>query len=157
MHLTEYETTLVVRPDVSGDNVEAMLDRVREVVRGQGGKLVAINHWGKRKLAYEIAKQTRGIYVHTHYLGPQHLVAELERNLRISDIVMRFLTVRLAEKVLPDERQEREYVRPQYDAADEVVHEEVFTAAADTHHGDEAHDEEDVGPDFDADDKEVKE
>jgi small subunit ribosomal protein S6 len=117
--LTEYETTVVVRPDISGDAVETTLDRIRETVSQRGGKLVAINHWGKKKLAYEINKHTRGIYVHTHYLGGSDMVAEIERNLRISDNVLRFLTVKLEENVAPDTRQARDYVKPEYDAADE--------------------------------------
>ena len=127
MYMTEYETTVVLRPDMGGDAVETVIDRMREVVRGQGGKLLSINHWGKKRLAYEIDKQTRGIYVNTHFLGPSGLVSELERNLRISDSVMRYLTVRMADKIRPDEREEREYVKPAYDV-EEPVHEEVFTA-----------------------------
>jgi len=49
--MTEYETTMVVRPDISGDVIESTLDRVREAVKKSGGKLVALNHWGKKKLA----------------------------------------------------------------------------------------------------------
>jgi small subunit ribosomal protein S6 len=124
MHLTEYETTVVMRPDLGGDAVEAALDRVREVVRTGGGKLLGIDHWGKRKLAYPMAKQARGIYVHTHYLGGSGLVAELERNLRISDSVLRYLTIRLASHVDPNEREEKAYVAPQYDADEVMMHDE---------------------------------
>jgi small subunit ribosomal protein S6 len=153
MQMTEYETTVVVRADISGDTVETMLDKVREVVRLQGGKMLAINHWGKRKLAYEIEKQTRGIYVNAHYLGANNLVAELERNLRISDIVLRYLTIRMAEKVSPQDRQEKEYVKPHYDSVE--THEEEFVAAPSHAHDED--DEAEEGGDFDSADKEVKE
>lgn len=116
MHMTEYETIAVIRPDIGGDAVETTLDRLREVVKAQGGKLLGIDHWGKKKLAYEIKKHTRGIYVHTHFLGGNKLVQELERNLRISDNVLRFMTIRMAEDVAADTREEKAYVRPQYDA-----------------------------------------
>lgn len=116
MMLTEYETTVILRPDISGDVVESTLDRVREAVNGRGGKLLAINHWGKKRLAYEIEKQPRGIYVHTQYLGPNDLVAELERTLRISDNVLRFMTIQVAKDVNPTEREVTEYVAPSYDA-----------------------------------------
>lgn len=116
MHMREYETTVVVRPDVSGDSIEATLDRVRDAVRKSGGKLLAINHWGKKKLSYPIAKHTRGIYVHAQYLGEGGLVAEVERNLRISDTVLRFLTIKVADEVNAAEREEKAYVRPQYEA-----------------------------------------
>lgn len=125
--MTEYETTMVVRPDISGDVIEATLDRVREAVKKSGGKLVALNHWGKKKLAYPIAKHTRGIYVQAHYLGQGGLVAEVERNLRISDSILRFLTVKVGTDVTADERQEKEYVRPTYEAqAEEVDDEPLF-------------------------------
>jgi len=116
MNLTEYETTVVMRPELGGDAVETTLDRIREVLQTGGGKLIAINHWGKKRLAYPIAKQTRGIYVHTQFLGATGLVAELERNLRISDNVLRYMTIQVAKDIDPNDRQTQEYVRPQYDA-----------------------------------------
>jgi small subunit ribosomal protein S6 len=116
MHLTEYETTVVVRPDVGGDAIEATLDRVREAVKGRGGKLIAINHWGKKRLAYPIKKHTRGVYVHAQYLGQGDLVAEVERNLRISDTVLRFLTVKVAIEVDPASKEEQAYTKPAYEA-----------------------------------------
>lgn len=115
MLMTEYETTVVLRPDLGGDNVEATLDRVRDVVKNGGGKLLAINHWGKKKLAYEIKKNVRGIYVHTQYLGPSNLVAELERNLRISENVLRYMTIQVAKGVDPASKEEKAYVRPSYE------------------------------------------
>lgn len=163
MSLTEYETTMIIRPDVGGDAVESVLDRVRDVVRGMGGKVVGIDHWGKKKLAYEIQKQSRGIYVHAHYLGPRQLVAELERNLRISDHVIRFLSVQLAESVDAAEREERAYVRPQYDLeSDDTAHDrghddtlEMSAAEDDDGALDEEvlGDEDDMSADMDADDE----
>jgi len=122
MLLTEYETTMVVRPDIGGDAVEATLDRVREAVKARGGKLIAINHWGKKRLAYPIKKQSRGTYVHAQYLGASDLVAEVERNLRISDTILRFLTVKVAVDIDPATRDEQAYTRPQYEA--EMANEE---------------------------------
>ena len=121
MHLTEYETTMVVRPDIGGDAIEAMLDRVREAVRGRGGKLLAINHWGKKRLAYPIKKHGRGVYVHAQYLGKSDLVAEVERNLRISDTILRFLTVKVAIEIDPATRQEQAYTKPQYDVEEPAL------------------------------------
>ena len=113
--MTEYETTLVLRPDISGEVIEGTLDKVRETV-ANGGKLLAINHWGKKRLAYEVAKHSRGVYVHTHYLGAGAVVAEIERNLRLSENVLRFLTVKIEDGVAPEDRESREYVTPEYDA-----------------------------------------
>lgn len=118
MSLTEYETTVIIRPDIGGDAVEGTLDRVREVIKSRGGKLLAINHWGKRKLAYEIAKHARGVFVHTHFLGENTLVRELERNMRINENVLRFMTIQLAKNVDAEGREEKAYERPQYDLDD---------------------------------------
>jgi len=131
MHFTEYETTVVLRPDIGGELIEATLDRVRKAV-ADGGKMLAINHWGKKRLAYEIAKHSRGIYVHTQYLGGGGLVAEVERNLRLSENVLRFLTVRLSEDVAEADREAIEYVVPEYDAVmaeEEETDEDSFEAA----------------------------
>jgi small subunit ribosomal protein S6 len=124
MLLTEYETTVVMRPDIGGDLIEATLDRVRNAV-ADGGKLIAINHWGKKRLAYEVERHTRGVYVHTHYLGGGGLVAEIERNLRLSENVLRFLTVRLADGIEAETRETVAYVQPAYDAADAPEEEEA--------------------------------
>lgn len=128
MLMTEYETTVIVRPDVTGEQVESALDRVREVIAKQGGKLIEIDHWGKKKLAYPMQKHPRGIYVRTHYLGLGGLVGELERNLRLNENVLRFLTVKMEERVESDARQEKEYVVPSYDEPDEPEDEAEFDA-----------------------------
>lgn len=128
MWMTEYETTVVVRPDITGDVVETTLDRVRDAVKKSGGKLLALNHWGKKKLAYPIQKHGRGIYVHAQYVGPNDLVAELERNLRNSENVLRFMSVKVAEHVNPADREEKPYTRPHYESYDAVVAEEEAAA-----------------------------
>lgn len=119
MLMTEYETTVVVRPDVNGQQVEAALERVRDVIGKQGGKLLEIDHWGKKKLAYPMKNHPRGIFVRTHYLGLGGLVGELERNLRLNENVLRFMTIKLEERVEADARDQKEYVPPSYDEVDE--------------------------------------
>ena len=116
MLMNHYETTVVLKPDVGGDTIEAALDRVRDVVSNQGGKLLEIDHWGKKRLAYEIQKHTRGIYVHTQFLGKGPMVAEIERNLRINNNILRFLTIKTKAGVNPDEAEVKEYVKPEYGA-----------------------------------------
>lgn len=129
MMMTEYETTVIIRPDISGDEVESTLDRVRDSVSKQGGKLLAINHWGKKKLAYEIKKHTRGIYVNTSFLGGNDLIAELERNLRISDNVLRYLTIQIHKDVNPADRDVADYQVPEYNAEEpEEEEDEPFSA-----------------------------
>jgi small subunit ribosomal protein S6 len=147
MLMTEYETTMVMRPDLGGDAIEGTLDRVREVVKTQGGKLLAINHWGKKKLAFDIKKQSRGIYVHAQYLGQKGLVAELERNLRITDHILRYETIRVAKDVDPSTREEKAYVKPVYGVEEPVEREEVAAAGEEAPVADEFVGEEEAGED----------
>lgn len=128
MLMNEYETTVILKPDLGGDDIEAALDRIRDVVSKEGGKLLNVEHWGRKRLAYDIQKYNRGIYVQAQYLGAGGLVAELERNIRISSAFLRFLTVKVEDEVTADSREVVEYVRPSYEAED--AEEEAVEAAA---------------------------
>lgn len=95
----EYETIYILRPDVDADVAEKVQARVGEAVDKGRGQLVKVEAWGRRKLAYPVAKQRRGVYVYVRYLGAGPLVAELERNLKLQDAVLKFQTVLLRDQV----------------------------------------------------------
>ncbi len=95
MIVTEYETIYVVKPELPEDALVALNDKVNTIVEKNQGTMLTVDDWGKRKLAYPIQKNSKGHYVYINYLGPTTLVAELERNLRIEDNLLRFLTVKL--------------------------------------------------------------
>ena len=95
----EYETTYILRPDVSNENISAVNSKVRGIIEAGGGNLLKVENWGRRKLAYEVAKQLKGVYLFFNYLGPAGLVEEIERNLRLSDQVIRYYSVKTAENV----------------------------------------------------------
>lgn len=95
----EYETIYILRPSVDPDEADRIATRVREVIDGMGGKLLRIDNWGRRKLAYTIGKATRGVFVYVRYVGLNDLVAEIERNLRLIDDVVRHQTIRIKDKV----------------------------------------------------------
>ncbi len=97
----EYETIYILRPDVDNETAEKVVDRARDVVKRLSGTLTKLDNWGKRRLAYPIQKNTRGIFVYLKYVGFGDLVAELERNLRLLDEVVRFQTVLLREDIDP--------------------------------------------------------
>jgi small subunit ribosomal protein S6 len=96
----EYETIYVLRQDVDPDTADRVAHRVAEVIGRENGRLVKVETWGRRKLAYTVAKQRRGVYYYLKYLGGGAAVAELERNLRMLDNVLKFQTVLLREGVL---------------------------------------------------------
>ena len=103
----EYETIYILRPDVDPDTADKVASRVAEVVGRENGTLVKVETWGRRKLAYDVAKQRRGVYYYLKYLGGGAVVTELERNLRMLDTVLKFQTVLLRDDVAGRERHRR--------------------------------------------------
>ena len=91
----EYELIYILTPQTSHSDAEALSARLGDIVARAGGKLTQVDHWGRRRLAYPIGKNTRGTFVYVRFVGFGDAVAELERNLRIIDSVIRFQTVRL--------------------------------------------------------------
>lgn len=96
--LRQYEVIYILRADVSKETAERVAGRVEDVVAREGGKLTRVENWGRRPLAYEIGSNKRGVYVYVSYLGNGALVAELERNFRMLDEVIRFQTVKIADE-----------------------------------------------------------
>ncbi|MAC25714.1 MAG: 30S ribosomal protein S6 [Sandaracinus sp.] len=95
----EYETIYILRPNVGTEDAEKVSSRVQGVFEQQGGKLTKVDVWGKRKLAYPIGNHGRGIFVYLRFAAFGELVAELERNLRLLEPVMRYQTVRVVDDV----------------------------------------------------------
>jgi small subunit ribosomal protein S6 len=95
----EYETIYILRSDVDADTAEKVQGRVAEVVDRSKGKLVKVEAWGRRRLAYPVAKQKKGVYVYVRYVGVGNLVSEVERNLKLNDSVLKYQTVLLNEHV----------------------------------------------------------
>src|SRR5262245_51321948 len=95
----EYETIYILRSDVDADSADKVQGRVAEVIGRDNGKLVKVESWGRRKLAYPVGKQKKGVYIYVKYVGRGGLVQELERNLKLSDSVLKFQTVQTNEEV----------------------------------------------------------
>ncbi|MBL8681961.1 MAG: 30S ribosomal protein S6 [Myxococcales bacterium] len=98
---TDYETIFILRADIDSDASEKAIARVLAAIEAGQGKLLKVESWGKRRLAYAIGKQRKGFYVYVRYLGYRGVVAEVERNLRMLDTVLRHLTVALRKNVDP--------------------------------------------------------
>lgn len=97
----EYETIFILRPETNQDGITLVNQRVRGVVDQMGGRVLKLDNWGKRKLAYEVNKQLKGIYLYWQYIGNTGVVEEIERNLRMLDSVIRYYTVKIDENVDP--------------------------------------------------------
>ena len=105
--LPGYETIFISSAELSDEGLIALHDRLRKVVEDFGGELVVCEDWGKRKLAYPIAKESRGNYSYLVYSARGPVVAELERVLRLQDHVLRFLSVNLAAEFVVEVFQKR--------------------------------------------------
>lgn len=93
MTVTNYETLFIVHPE-KGPRVKEFIERFRKVIEGQEGVVAQVEEWGLRDLAYRIQKQGKGYYILFQYRASGRAVEELERNLRLTDGILRYLTVR---------------------------------------------------------------
>ena len=97
--MRKFETLLLLSPELSAETREGLLATFTGVVEREQGKMVTADHWGMRDLAYPVRKQMRGYYVRLEFVAPGAAVAELERIIRITDGVFKFVTVKLADEV----------------------------------------------------------
>lgn len=97
--LNHYETLVLMSPELTEENRKEILANLSGIIERDGGKIGLVDDWGVRTLAYPVRKLTRGHYVRLDYTAPGAVVAELERNIRITDGLFKFVTVRLDEAV----------------------------------------------------------
>lgn len=109
--LREYEVVYVLAPNADNAEAERINGKVTEIVASFGGKLLKLDNWGRRKLAYIIRKHSRGIFVYTKFVARAGVVAEIERNMRIADSVLRYQSTLLNPHVIEDVQVDPEDVK----------------------------------------------
>ena len=92
--MTCYETLFVVKPTLTDEETAAQIAKIKDVLAKEGAELVATDNMGMRKLAYPVQKNDRGYYTVLFYKGEGTVINELERNLKINEDVIKFLTVK---------------------------------------------------------------
>ena len=119
----EYETIYILRPNTANEGVAEVNTRIKGIIEGMGGKILKVDNWGKRRLAYEVAKERKGIYLYWQYLAQPGVVEETERNLRMLDSVIRYLTTKVDENIdvgaRPTELDDTSFEKAAQTAADE--------------------------------------
>lgn len=100
-----YETMYILRPDLREEQIEQAVNKYQTFIQDQGAEQIEIQNRGKRRLAYEIGKQREGIYIQMNYQGPGTVIAPLERSMRLSEEVIRYLTIKqeVYEKLTPED------------------------------------------------------
>ncbi|MET1233043.1 MAG: 30S ribosomal protein S6 [Candidatus Limnocylindrales bacterium] len=89
--MRRYELMLILRPDLAEDRIQATIDRATRSIIGSGGQIIKVSPWGRRRLAYAIGAHREGSYHIVVFDAPSEAVAELERNLHITEEVIRHL------------------------------------------------------------------
>ncbi len=91
--MRRYETVFVLRPDLGDAQIKETIKRFEGIVAASGGELIEADEWGFRELAYRLRGERRGYYVRFDYGGSGATTAEVERNLKLTDGVLRYLSV----------------------------------------------------------------
>jgi small subunit ribosomal protein S6 len=111
--MRRYETVFVVNPELSEEQRQPLFDKLKGLLSEDQGMLVEFDEWGHKRLAYEIKKHTRGYYVLMDFCGDGALVKEIERNMRLDDRVLKYMTV------LKDKTVDVEAIKAEIEAAKE--------------------------------------
>ena len=94
--MNKYESVIIINPNVDGEGVKSLTQKFTDLINNDG-KLEKVDEIGKKKLAYEIKKNNEGNYVAFYFEANPNLISELERNYRITDEVIKFMTIRVDE------------------------------------------------------------
>lgn len=94
-----YESIFIINPNLPDEEIAGVIKKMQDVVAKQGGEMTKFEDWGKKKLAYEIKKQKRGHYVFFQFKSAPAVVSELERTFKMTDAVIKFLTVKLEKEL----------------------------------------------------------
>src|SRR6266404_2235529 len=102
-----YEELFIIKPDSPEEEVDGFVDSIKQVITSGQGTVDKVDKWGVRKLAYRVQKYNEGIYVLVQFSSLPDLVKEVERRLRVADLVMKFITVRIDEKMKKIEKRKK--------------------------------------------------
>lgn len=97
-----YENIIIMNAAISDEEAEAAVTKIKDLVTGQGGEVLKVDVWGRRKLAYEIKKQKKGLYVLLIYKTPSATVKKLEDFYKVFDPVLKYMVVKLEKKQVQD-------------------------------------------------------
>jgi small subunit ribosomal protein S6 len=92
--LYDYEVALIIRPEVDEEGQEAIIERLSEILIADGGQVANVETWGRRRLAYQINKENEGIYFFIQGQFSASVLPELERNIRLSESILRHMVLR---------------------------------------------------------------
>ncbi len=117
--MRKYETFFIVDPELTEEGYTLVGDKLKGIVDANGGSVLSYVSWGKKKLAYPVKKRHQGHYILMENAGGPELVAELERNMRLDERVLKFITVKLEDRFDPEKEEARKIAAAQAATASE--------------------------------------
>jgi small subunit ribosomal protein S6 len=102
-----YEELFIVRPDATEEEIDAYVEQISSTITAAGGSVEKVEKWGVRKLAYRVAKRSEGFYVLIVFNAGADVAKEVERRMRMTDMVMKFITVRVDERLKKIEKRRK--------------------------------------------------
>jgi small subunit ribosomal protein S6 len=106
--MKHYELIYIVNPNLNDEDFQELVKKYNSIIEGLKGIVIKTQEWGKQRLAYRIKKFYNGVYVYVEFCAENQSIAEIERNLKLDDNILKFQTVKLSEKVDPEELLARE-------------------------------------------------
>jgi small subunit ribosomal protein S6 len=100
--MRRYETIYILRPNLGEEEINTIINNANAIITGEGGSIIDLDRWGLRKFAYLIKKETQGTYILCDYATEPAAVLEMERKFRIDDAVLKYMTIKLADNITPE-------------------------------------------------------
>ncbi|MCX8070314.1 MAG: 30S ribosomal protein S6 [Thermodesulfovibrionales bacterium] len=95
-----YEIAVILNPNLSEDEIKSSVEKISNIITSNGGEMLKVDNWGKRKLAYELNKQKFGLYIFFLFKSPSQTIKKIEDYFKVYDIVIKFLVIRLTKQQL---------------------------------------------------------
>ena len=114
--MREYESMIILRSDLTETELTKVITKVEEIITNKEGKILKKDHWGVKKLAYQIDKHSRGNYFVYDFVTPNENITSLEHALKYDESVLRYMTIKLKDKIdiekrLKDEEGTKEFIK----------------------------------------------
>ena len=106
--MNAYETIFIVKPSLTDEEIAKVIEKIKGIIQRGAGEVVVLENWGKKKLAYEVRKEKKGTYIIAHFKGSGTTVSELERNYRLDESIIKFITIKIEPEKLGKTQPARE-------------------------------------------------
>jgi small subunit ribosomal protein S6 len=104
--MRRYELIFIIQQELNEEEVKAITEKYLQIITAQKGTIIKTDDWGKRRLAYDINKQSKGTYILVDFYGLGSMIREIERNLKIDDNILKFITVKTKDPFNPESLEE---------------------------------------------------